>query len=107
MPKRLSQLFAFKKMLSQKLSDTCLCQLRNCRVVKAMRYIIYAETMHDKWKQTPYPIWFLRRCDSKSSKVAEPLPKRNKNTGQVPRRTGVSLQFFVKPSTTVYHRNFT
>ena len=102
MPKRLSQLFAFKKNV----------------VSKAIRYMfmstsqlprseIYAETVYDKWKQTPYPIWFLRRCDSKSSKVSEPLPKRNKNTGQVPRRTGVSLQFCVKPSTPVYHRNFT
>ena len=84
-----------------------LCQLRNRRVVKAMRYTIYDETMHDKWKQTPYPICFLRRCDSKSSKVAEPLPKRNKNTGQVPRRTGASLQFCLRPSTPVFHSNFT
>ena len=41
------------------------------RVVKAMRYIIYAETMHDQWKQTPYQIWFLRRCDIKSSNENE------------------------------------
>ena len=40
----------------------------NRLVVKAIRYIyIYAETIRDKWKQTPYPIWLLRRCDSKSS----------------------------------------
>ena len=75
-----------------------LCHFHNRRAVKAIGYIIYAETVYDKWKQTPYPIWFLRRCDSKSSKVAEPLPKRNKNIEQVPRRTGVSLQFYVKPT---------
>ena len=84
-----------------------LCHFHNRRAVKAIGYIIYAETVYDKWKQTPYPIWFLRRCDSKSSKVAEPLPKRNKNTGQVPRRTGVSLQFCLRPSTPVFHSNFT
>ena len=44
-----------------------LCHFHSRRVVKAMRYIIYAETMHDQWKQTPYQIWFLRRCDIKSS----------------------------------------
>ena len=44
-----------------------LCHFHNRRVVKAIQYIIYAETMHDKWKQTPYAIWFLRRCNSKSS----------------------------------------
>ena len=44
-----------------------LCHFRNCRVVKAIRYIIYAEIVHDKRKQIPYPIWFLRHCDSKSS----------------------------------------
>ena len=44
-----------------------LCHFHNRRVVKAIGYIIYAKTMHDKWKQTPHPIWFLRRCDSKSS----------------------------------------
>ena len=44
-----------------------LCHFHNRRVVKAIRYIIYAGTMHDQWKQTPYPIWFLRRCDSKPS----------------------------------------
>ena len=35
-----------------------------CRGVKTIRYIIYAKTMHGKWKQTPNRIWFLRRCDS-------------------------------------------
>ena len=44
-----------------------LCHFHNRRVVKAIRYINYVETMHDKWKQTPYPICFLRRFDLKSS----------------------------------------
>ena len=35
--------------------------------VKAIRYRIYAEAMHDQWKQIPYPILFLRRSDGKSS----------------------------------------
>ena len=43
-----------------------LCQFHNPGLMKAIPYIIYAETMHDKLKQTPFPIWFLRRCDSKS-----------------------------------------
>ena len=29
--------------------------------------------MHDKWKQTPYLIWFLTRCDSKLSTGNEVL----------------------------------
>ena len=44
-----------------------LCHFHSRRVVKAMRYIISPKTMHDQWKQTPYQIWFLRRCDIKSS----------------------------------------
>ena len=39
-----------------------ICHFHNRRVVKALRYINHVETMHDKWKQTPYPICFLRRC---------------------------------------------
>ena len=50
-----------------------LCHFHNRRVVKAIRYTIYDETMHDKWRQTPYPIWFLRRCDNKSSNGNEVL----------------------------------
>ena len=50
-----------------------LCHFHNRRIVIAIRYIIYAETMHDKWKETHYPIWFLRRCDSKSSNGNEGL----------------------------------
>ena len=52
-----------------------LCHIHNRRVVKAIRYVIYAETTHDKWKQIPYSIWFLRRCDSKSSNRNEGLVK--------------------------------
>ena len=50
-----------------------LCHFHNRGVLKPIRYIIYAETMHDKWKQTPYPIWFLRRYDSKLSNGNEVL----------------------------------
>ena len=60
MLKRLFHLFPFKKMLSQKLSDTCYITL-------------YAERMPDKWKKNPYLIWLLRRCDSKLSTGNEVL----------------------------------
>ena len=30
----------------------------NRRVVKAIRYTIYAETIHDQWKQIPYRYGF-------------------------------------------------
>ena len=45
----------------------------NRGVVETTWHIIYAETMHDEWKQNPYPIWFLRRCDSKLSSANEVL----------------------------------
>ena len=50
-----------------------LCHFHNRRIVIAIRYIIYAETMHDKWKEIHYPIWFLRRFNSKSSNGNEGL----------------------------------
>ena len=63
--KRLFHLFPFKKI--SKIIRYMLCHFHNHRVVKAIQYIIYAETMREKWKQTPFPIWFLRRYDRKSS----------------------------------------
>ena len=42
----------------------------------SIRYIIYAKRMHDKWKQTTYTVWFLRRCDSKPSNGNEVSVKK-------------------------------
>ena len=53
MPKRLFHLFPFKKNIVSKAIRYMLHHFRNRRVVKAIWYIIYTETMHDKWKQTP------------------------------------------------------
>ena len=72
MPKRLLHLFPFKRYCL-KSHPYILCHFHGRHVVKAIQYIIYAETMHDKWKQTPYPIWFLRCCGSKSSNGNEVL----------------------------------
>ena len=44
-----------------------LCHFHNGRVVEAIRHTIYAERIHDQWKQIPYPIWFLGRWESKLS----------------------------------------
>ena len=55
------------KNIASKAIRYMLCHFHNRRVVKAIRHIVYAETMQDKWKQTSYPIWLLRRCDSKPS----------------------------------------